>query len=117
MWLITEAFGEIPDVTAEDINRVLPADEFGCFAALFASQTKYMQTCNRGRTPLHTSATAGQLHVREWALQHGDEQSAAHGGFEAAGLVTLDHVRLAFLSFLAGGEDWRRQFTWAKVRS
>jgi hypothetical protein len=116
MWLNTRAFGEIPDVTAVDIDRVLLADEFGGAATLFASEANYIQAGNAKHVPGHPRASAGMLHVREWMLQYGDAASAGHGGFQAAGLVTLDQVRQAFLSYVNGGEEWRQQFTWAKVR-
>jgi hypothetical protein len=113
MWLTTES-GDIPCVTAEDINSIRPKGELGSFAQLFASKWNFIQAAPEVPGP-RRKAFLLEHGSNPWVLQygHGDEQPGQV--FQAAGLVTWDQVRQAFLSFLAGGEHWRQQFTWAEL--
>lgn len=43
MWLTTEEAGDVPEVTAEDIERILPDDAFGKFVILSASETSFIK--------------------------------------------------------------------------
>src|ERR1041385_5804278 len=109
MWLNTEAFGEIPDVTALDVNRVVATDSFGVFVQLFDEAGGWVQAGKLPPGPLRESFIL--KHGSEpWVLQYGHERSAPV--FQAVGLVTLAQVREAFQSFLAGDDEWRQQYTW-----
>jgi hypothetical protein len=113
MWLTTES-GDIPDVTGEDINNLRPTGELGTFAQLFASETKFIQA--GPDVPGQRRKAFLREHGSDpWVLQYGYGDEHPGQVFQAEGLVTWDQVRRAFLSFLAGGEEWRRQFTWAEV--
>jgi hypothetical protein len=113
MWLTTES-GTLPDVTAEGINNLRPIGELGNFAQLFASETNFIQAAPEvpGRKREAFLREHGSV---PWLLQQGYGDEKPGQMFQAAGLFTWDQVRQAFLSFLAGGEEWRRQFTWAEL--
>ena len=49
MWLTTEELGDVPDVTAADIEQILPQDAFGKFAILSASEDSFIQAGNDWR--------------------------------------------------------------------
>ena len=114
MILTTEDLGDIPDVSAADIEQMLPADSFGKFVILSASEDSFIQAgCDWRPTP----------ECQEFLKRHGSdpgllEYRDGESGrqFRAAGHVTLDEVRRAFLSYLAGGGEWRQAFQWEQVR-
>jgi hypothetical protein len=47
--LITEDLGKTPDVTAGDVDRILPTDPVGKFAVLPASDSAFIQAGNDGQ--------------------------------------------------------------------
>ena len=112
MWLNTEAFGEIADVTPLDLDRVLAIDSFGIFAQLFDEAGGWIQAGKAEPGPLR-EAFISKHGSEPWRLQYGHERSAPV--FQAVGLVTLGQVREAFQSFLAGDDEWQQQSTWATL--
>jgi hypothetical protein len=112
MWLKTEAFAEIADVTNRDLDRVLATASFGAFVQLFDEACGWIQAGKALPGPL-LDAFIAKHGSEPWVLQYGHEKSAPT--FQAVGHVTLGQVRQAFQSFLAGGDEWQRQHTWATV--
>jgi hypothetical protein len=113
MWLTTES-GDISDVTVEVINNLRPTGEFGTFAQLFASEANFIQAGPETPGP-RRKAFLREHGSCPWVLQCGYGDGHPGQVFQVAGLVTWDQVRQAFLSFLAGGEEWRRQFIWGEL--
>ena len=113
MWLTTEAFGKTTEVTAVDVERILATDEFGSFAQLFASEKNFIQA-GKDVPGLKQEAFLLKYGAEPWVLQYGYGDEETGRVFQAVGRLTLEQVRQAFLSFFAGGEDWRRQHTWVK---
>jgi hypothetical protein len=46
-----------------------------------------------------------------WVLEYREDGRQ----FRAEGQVTLEQVRQAFQSYLAGGSEWRAGFTWGEM--
>jgi hypothetical protein len=113
MWLRTES-GTIQDVTAEDIQRLLPGEDVGVFAQMFASPTEFIQAGPEVPGP-RRNAFLREHGCAPWVLQHGYGQAHLRQMFQADGLVTFEQVRQAFLAFLADREGWRSEFTWVEV--
>ena len=112
MMLITEELREIADVAAADIDRILPTDSFGKFAVLSASDSTFIQAGNDWQpTPesdaflKRTRSNPGSLNIAMAGLESG----------VVTGQLTLDEVRIAFLSYLAGSKDWHQAHTWNEL--
>jgi hypothetical protein len=113
MTLTTEDGGDIPNVTPEDIDRVLPADAFGKFAILSVSATEFIQAGNDWQPDPACSQFLQQHNSDPWILEYRDGASGQQ--FRAVGWVSLEHVRVAFLSYLAGTETWRTTHEWHEL--
>ena len=114
MTLTTEEFGDVPDVSAADIDEILPADAFGKFVILAASEESFIQAGCDWRPTQECQAYLARHDSDPWLLEYRDGESGRQ--FRAAGHVTLDEVRRAFLSYLAGGGEWRQALQWEQVR-
>ena len=112
MILTTEELGDIPDVSAADIDQILSADSFGKFVILSASEASFIQAGSDWQPTPECQAFLAKHDSDPWLLEYRDEQSGRQ--FRAARHVTLDEVRRAFLSYLGGG-GWRRAFEWKQV--
>lgn len=111
MMLLTEELGEVPDVDAATLNHVLASDAFGKFAILNRSEGDFIQAGNDWQ-PDEACRAFRQSHDSDpWVLEYrqGEQQ------FRAAGLVTLEQVREAFLSYRAGGIEWRNGYEWSEL--
>jgi hypothetical protein len=113
MVLTTEEMGEVPDVTAADIDRILLTDSFGKFAILAASEKVFIQAGNDWQPGPECKAFLRKHESDPWVLEYRDK---AGKQFRAKGQVTLEQVRQAFLSYLARGKEWQQEFTWEKLR-
>jgi hypothetical protein len=108
MWLTTEEMGDVLDVDAATLDEVLGYDAFGKFAILSKSDEEFIQTACDWRPDKATEAFLAATGSDPWALEYRE------GGcqFSVEGQVTLEQVRQAFQSYLAGGSDWRTGFAW-----
>ena len=114
MLLTTEELVQIPDVTAADINQVLPTDAFGKFVILSASEDSFIQAgCDWQPSP-ECQEFLEKHGSDPWLLEYRDGDSGRL--FRVASHVTLDQVRRAFLSYLAGSEEWRHGSRWEERR-
>jgi hypothetical protein len=113
MWLTTEETGETPHVTAEDIDRILPADGFGKFAILSASENSFIQAGNDWQPGEECRAFLRDHGSDPWVLEYRDGESGRQ--YRAIGHVTLDQVRQAFLSYLSGSRAWREMLGWREM--
>ena len=99
---------------APDTEEILPADSFGKFVTLSASEDSFIQAgCDWEPTP-ECRAFLEKHDSDPWLMEYRDGGSGRQ--FRAARHVTLDEARRAFLSYLAGGADWRQAFEWEQVR-
>jgi hypothetical protein len=114
MWLTTEEAGDVPEVTAEDIERILPDDAFGKFVILSASETSFIKAGCDWRPGQWCQTLLREDEADPWLLEYRDGESGRQ--YRAVGHVTLDQVRQAFLSYLSGGRAWREMFDWREVR-
>src|SRR5688500_385676 len=111
MTLTTEDLGDMPEVDAATLDEVLASDGFGKFAVLSASEEAFIQAGNDWQPGEACRAFMGSQDSDPWVLEY-------RGGgrlFRAAGPVTLEQVRRAFRSYLAGGPEWRTGFAWGEL--
>ena len=113
MRLTTEHLTNVPVVTAAEIDRILGDDNFGTFAVLAADEDSFIQAGNDWQAGPESEAFFDAHSSDPWVLEYRDGTTGRL--FRAAGRVTLDDVREAFLSYLVGGDDWRL-FTWEEFR-
>lgn len=113
MTLTTEEVGEILDVTAAEIERILGGDAFGKFAILFASEISFIQAGNDWQPGAECRQFLQQHDSDPWLLEYRDSSSGQQ--FRAAGQVTLVQVQQAFLSYLGGTGEWRTAFDWHEL--
>ncbi|MBN9523454.1 hypothetical protein J0H58_33905, partial [bacterium] len=111
MKLTTDDLGDVPEVDAAVLDEVLASDGFGSFAVLSASDEEFIQAGNEWQPGAECEAFLVAHGSDPWVLEY-------RGGgrlFRAAGHVTLDQVRQAFRSYVAGGSEWRTGFAWGEV--
>jgi hypothetical protein len=108
MWLTTEEMGDVPDVDAATLDEVLSDEAFGKFAILSKSDAEFIQTGCDWQPDKATKAFLAANGSDPWVLEYRE------GGrqFGVEGHVTLEQVRQAFQSYLAGGSEWRTGFAW-----
>ena len=93
MTLTTEDLGDVPDIAAATLDEV------------------FIQAGNDWQ-PSEECAAFLQRHDSDpWVLEHRE----AGRQFRATKSVTLQQVRQAFQSFLAGASDWRSEFAWVEL--
>jgi hypothetical protein len=110
MRLTTEELGDVDDVTANDVERVLGDDAFGGFAILAKSDDVYMQAGNQWSADAACEVFVQKYGSDPWVLEYRDGKH-----FAADRNVTLDEVKRAFLSYLRGDPTWRTAFTWSEI--
>jgi len=113
MLLITEELGETPDVTAADIGRILSTDSFGKFAVLSASESTFIQTGNEWQPSPECDAFLKEHRSDPWVLEYRDGGSGKQ--YRAKRQLTLEQVRTAFLSYLAGRNNWLQAYGWQEL--
>ena len=113
MTLTTEEDDAILDVRAEDIDCVLADDAFGQFAILSASETDFIQAGNDWQPGSKCEQFLQRHDSDPWVLEYRDGASGRQ--FRTADWVTLEQVRLAFQSYLTGGDDWRAAHEWQEL--
>jgi hypothetical protein len=106
--LTTEELGDIVDVTAATLDEVLRQDAFGKFATLSRNDEEFIQTGNDWQPGEACGRFLLEYGSDPWVLEY----RQAGKLYRADGLVTLDQVQRAFQSYLAGGDDWQREFVW-----
>ena len=111
MTLSTEDLDEIPNVDAATMDEVLAADGFGKFAILSASSHAFIQAGNDWQPSEECGSFMDEHDSDPWVLEYREGKRQ----YRAAGNVTLDQVREAFRSYLAGGSEWRGGFTWEEI--
>lgn len=111
MTLTTEEMGDVPAVDAAKLDEVLSSDAFGKFAVLSKSGTAFIQAGNDWKPGPNCKAFMGAHGSDPWVLEYRERKRQ----FRAAGWVTLDQVRAAFRSYLAGGAEWRTGFAWGEI--
>jgi hypothetical protein len=114
VWLTTES-GTVTDVKAADIENLPSSHKVGRILQLFASDANLVQASpeiSGGRC----EAFLKKHGCLPWVLQYGNGDEHPGKMFQATTLVTFDQVRQVFLSFLAGSDEWRQQFTWVEAR-
>ena len=111
MKITTEELGDLPDVAETVLDEVLAADGFGAFAVLSDSDEEFLQAGNDWQPGAACEAFLDTHDSDPWVLEYRE------GGrqFRAAGHVTLEQVRRAFRSYLAGGSEWRTGFVWDQL--
>lgn len=113
MWLTTEEAGDLPDVTAADIDHALADDNFGKFAVLSASEDDFIQAGNDWQPGEECRAFMTAHDSDPWVLEYRD--GATGRLYRAGGRATLEQVLMAFRSYLAGGRAWRGAFAWGEA--
>jgi hypothetical protein len=114
MMLITEDMGETPGVTVADIDRILSTDSFGKFAVLSASESAFIQAGNDWQPTPECEPFLKKTKSDPWLLEYRDAESGKQ--YRAKGQLTLDQVRMAFLSYLAGTKDWHQLRAWEELK-
>jgi hypothetical protein len=100
MRLTTEEMGNLPEADAATLDEVLGYDAFGKFAILSKSDEEFIQTGCDWRPDKATEAFLAATGSDPWVLEYRE-------GGRVEGHVTLEQVRQAFQSYLAGGQEWR----------
>jgi hypothetical protein len=111
MTLTTEDFGDALDVNAVTLDEILLPDSFGGFAILSASEDEFIQAGNLWEPSEKYAAFLRSHHSDPWVLEYREDERH----FQAVGPVTLEQARQAFQSYLAGGQEWRSNFTWSEL--
>jgi len=111
MKLTTEDLGDVPEVDAAVLDTVLASDGFGGFAILSASDEAFIQAGNEWHPGVECEAFLASHGSDPWVLEFREDGRL----YRASGHVTLDQVRQAFRSYLAGGSEWRAGQTWGEV--
>lgn len=111
MTLTTEELGDVPAVDAVQLDGLLAPDAFGKFAILNKSAKAFIQAGNDWRPDAACKAFMDAHESDPWVLEYRERGRQ----FRAAGRVTLDQVRAAFRSYLAGGTEWRTDFAWGEL--
>jgi hypothetical protein len=109
--LTTEDLGDIFNVDSPTLDEVLRQDGFGKFAILAAREVEYIQAGNDWQPGEDCCAFLQRHDSDPWLLEYREGESQ----FRATGHVTLDQVRRAFLSYLAGRSEWRSWFSWCEM--
>ena len=81
------------------------------FAILSASDKVFIQAGNGWRPDEACRAFMKATGSDPWALEYRERGRQ----FRADGQVTLEQVRQAFQSYLAGGSQWRTAFAWTEL--
>jgi hypothetical protein len=112
MTLTTEEMGDVPDVDTAAMDEVLATDAFGKFAILSASDEAFIQAGNDWQPGPECAAFMDSHDSDPWVLEYRE------GGrqFRSSAPATLDQVRSAFASYLAGGSEWRTGAVWSELR-
>lgn len=111
MTFTTEDLGDVPDVDIAALDEVLASDGFGKFAILSVSEEEFLQAGNDWQ-PDEECRAFQQAHSSDpWVL----EFRAGGRQYQASERISLDQVRDAFRSYLAGGSEWRTGFAWAEL--
>jgi hypothetical protein len=112
MTLTTEDMGDMPEIDATAMDELLASDGFGKFAVLSASDEAFIQAGNDWQPGAACEAFMDDHDSDPWVLEYRE------GGrqFQADGHVSLDQVRQAFRSYLAGGSEWRTGFQWGELK-
>ena len=111
MTLTTGAFGDAVDVDAETLDEVLRSDGFGQFAVLSSTDEEFLQAGNNWQAGEACQRFLEANDSDPWVLEYRE----AGTQFQADGDVTLDQVRMAFRSYLAGEGQWRTSFVWSEI--
>jgi hypothetical protein len=111
MKLTTDALGDVPDVDAAPLERVLASVGAGGFAVLTASDSAFIQAGNEWHPGAECEAFRSVHGSDPWVLKYREDGRL----YRAAGYVTFDRVRQAFRSYLAGGPEWRTGLVWSEV--
>jgi len=114
MWLTTEELGDIPDVTAADIQEILPSDTFGKFVVLSAGEDSFIQVASDWQPTPECAAYLREHDSDPWVLEYRDGTTGRQ--YAATRYATLNEVRDAFVSYLAGDEAWRSMFSWKELQ-
>jgi hypothetical protein len=112
MTLTTEGGGDIPGVDASTLDEVLRSDTFGKFVVLVASDDEFIQAGNDWKPSEECQAFLRDHESDPWLLEYRESGRL----FRAAGHVTLQQVRSAFLAYLSGASAWRSAFAWAELQ-
>lgn len=111
MKLTTDVLGDLLDVDAASLERVLASVGAGGFAVLSASDGAFLQAGNDSRPNAECEAFRSMHGSDPWVLEFSEDGRL----YRAAGHVTLDRVRQAFRSYLTGGLEWRAGLVWSEV--
>jgi len=113
MQFTTEEFGDVSDIDANDLVRVLDEDAFGSFAVLSSSDDDFIQAGNHWAPGEACEAFLARHDSDPWILEYRDSRTGKQ--YQATRDVTLAEAKQAFLSYLRGSSDWRRQFEWSEI--
>ncbi len=111
MTLSTEELGNAPEVSAATLDELLTSDAFGKFAILSASDEQFIQAGNDWQPGAACAAFMATHDSDPWVLEYREDERQ----FRAEGRVTLEQVRQAFRSYLAGGSEWRAGLAWGEM--
>jgi len=114
VWLTTEDFGDTPDVTEEQIDRIMLEDAFGKFAVLSESETSFIQAGNDWQPSDECESFVKSRGSDPWLLEYRDGPTARQ--LRARGHVTLEEVRQVFVLYLGGDQSWRAMFDWREIQ-
>jgi hypothetical protein len=108
MTVTTEELSDVPDVNAATLDVLLTSDAFGKFVILSASDGEFIQAGNDWEPGAVCAAFLRTHGSDPWVLEYRERAQQ----FRAEGQVTLEQVRQAFQSYLAGGSEWRTAHAW-----
>ncbi|HEX8916146.1 MAG TPA: hypothetical protein VF796_27605 [Humisphaera sp.] len=111
MKFTTENGGDLGDLTAEAMDGILAEEGFGGFAILGPAEDVFIQAADTWEPGDETSAFRESHGSDPWVLEYRE----AGRQYQAHGHVTLDQVREAFRSYLAGDGRWRAAFQWHEI--
>jgi len=105
MRLSSEKLGELTNVTAADLERVLADNLFAQFVILFDSEGSFIQAAPKG-------ASSDRPETEPWGVEYRDRTS----GKQYQSRADSPLVRRALLSYLRGETEWHGMFAWEDLQ-
>ena len=108
--LRTDELEPVVGITAPRLAKVFDEESFGAFAVLETGDGQFIQTASEWEPGAVSAAFLRKNESDPWRVEY--RESAAEPMYRLKGHHRLAQVKIAFLSWLAGDDGWRKAHTW-----
>lgn len=108
--LRTDELDPLVGITATRLAEVFDEESFGAFAVLETGAGQFIQTASEWEPGAVSAAFLRKNESDPWRVEY--RESAAEPMYRLKGHLTLAQVKVAFLSWLARDDAWRKAHTW-----